>query len=140
MPPGAGSGTKSYRLGPAGAAADRALAPRAAADRRGRQQLRGHWTAPRSPPAPLRDLAAPPRCRAVCATTATPAGHAWPSPAQGRPTAEPGGAADRPGHTLAAGHGRPLVWSERARARHRLRHRTLAPPGHAGADPLGARA
>src|SRR5215211_58751 len=131
---------EAHRLGPAGAAADRALAPRAAADRRGRQQLRGHWTAPRSPPAPLRDLAAAPRCRAVCATTATPAGHAWPPPDQGRSTAEPGGAAGRPGHTLAPDQGRPLVWSERAPARHRLRHRALAPPRHAGADPLGARA
>ena len=61
---------EAHRLGPAGAAADRALAARAAADRRGRQQLRRHRTASRSPPAPLHDLTAAPRCRAVCATTA----------------------------------------------------------------------
>ena len=99
---GAGSATRSSPTGPGRRCSDRALAARAAADRRGRQQLRSHRTAPRLLPPPDHDHPAAPRCRAVRTTTATPAGHARPASGKGARLPSLAERLADPAHPLAA--------------------------------------
>ena len=67
-----------------------------------------------------------------------PPGNPRPTSGQRCSPAKLVGPAGRSRHILVPGQGRWLVWPERAPARHRLRHRALASPREAGADPLGA--
>ena len=80
---------ETHRLGPAGAAAGRPLAARAARRGGGRQQLLGHCPAPRPRAAPDRGHPPAPRCLPVRSTAAAPA-------ADARATAGHRGAAAQP--------------------------------------------
>jgi DDE superfamily endonuclease len=129
---------EAHGLGPAGPAAGCPLAAGTTRRGGGRQQLLGHRPAARPRAALDRGHPSAPRCLPVRSTSAAPTATARATAGHRGSAAQPGRTAAQPAHTLAPGQPRGLVRPQHPPARHRLRHRALAPSRQASGDPLGA--